>query len=148
MSENVKCQYCDKEYKAKGIHVHEAQCKENPDNKVVDKSVMKDTEKSNETEPAIRVMTEGQLRKQAESMKKRIMADEYVDILVVPTDAYPEGTKRMIGLNGVNFSVPVGIHFPKGVPKCIADVYYDSHKRTKEAQNKAKAQLTGEIKVV
>ena len=140
MSDLVKCQYCGKEYKEKGIHVHEAQCKMNPDN------IVHEEPKKDET-PEVQVMTENELKKDLNTMKAKIQSCPKKDIFVFPDEAYPKGSKRMVAVNGVVYSIPVGIHFTgeNGVPEPIYDAYMDSYTRTEEAKGKMEKQLKKEI---
>lgn len=91
--------------------------------------------------------SEGQLSRVHNSFKKQLEAEEYVNILIPPTQLYPEGSNQPIGLNGVVYTVPVGIEFEKGVPKSIYAVWKNSYDMDREARMKMKKVLTGKISV-
>lgn len=88
------------------------------------------------------------LEKEYKTMREKILAQEHVDIFVVPTQLYPSGSKLPVSVNGVTFEIPVGIKFKKGVPQCIADAYETSYQADLEIKGKIEKELTGEIKIL
>jgi len=135
-----KCQYCNKEYKS-GLTMHEKFCKENPTNK---EDIMK--EKIEEVTEVF-APSERDLTKIHTSFKQQLAAEEHVNILIPPTQLYPEGSNMPICLNGVTYTVPVGLEFEKGVPKSIYLVWKNSYDMDREARMKMKKVLTGKISV-
>jgi hypothetical protein len=93
------------------------------------------------------VPTEGQLTRAYNSFREQLAAEEHVDIMIPPTQLYPEGSNLPICLNGVTYTVPVGIMFEKGVPKSIYNVWKESYEADREARQKMKKALTGVISV-
>ena len=135
----MNCQYCKGEYQEKGLHNHEKSCKENPINKedIMEEKVLTD----------VKVPSEGEMNRGQNSFKQQLAAEEHVDILIPPTQLYPEGSTMPICLNGVVYNVPVGIEFEKGVPKSIRDVWKESYDMDRAARAKMKKVLTGKISV-
>lgn len=145
--------------------MHEKACKENPLNKEnetmtdkeLDQAATLTTETTNETTQEETVKqtvkeikeppTEGQLTKVYNSFREQLAAEEQVDIMIPPTQLYPEGSNMPICLNGVTYTIPVGIKFEKGVPKSIYSVWEDSYNMDREARMKMKKVLTGVISV-
>jgi len=146
--------------------MHEKACKENPLNK--ENEAMTDKELNQAVEPkaepvneiapeetSVKVAkketkeppTEGQLTKAYNSFRDQLEAEEQVDIMIPPTQLYPEGSNMPICLNGVTYTIPVGIKFDKGVPKSIYAVWEDSYNMDREARMKMKKVLTGVISV-
>lgn len=93
------------------------------------------------------VPSEGQLNKVHNSFRQQLAAEEHVNILIPPTQLYPEGSNLPICLNGVTYTVPVGIEFEKGVPRSIYNVWKESYDMDREARMKMKKVLTGVISV-
>ena len=81
------------------------------------------------------------------SFKKQLEAEEFVNILIPPTQLYPEGSNMPICLNDVTYTVPVGVEFEKGVPKSIYAVWKNSYDMDRQARAKMKKVLTGVISV-
>lgn len=123
----VECKYCSKEFDEKGILNHEKSCKLNPAN--------------------ISVPSEGQLTKVYNNFREQLADEEHVNILIPPTQLYPEGSTMPICLNGVVYNIPVGIEFEKGVPKSIYTVWKESYDMDREARKKMTKKLTGVISV-
>lgn len=132
----MNCQYCDKEFNEKGINMHEKACKSNPANAKPE---------NGQTEP--NNPSEGQLNKIHNSFRQVLASEKHVDILIPPTQLYPEGSNMPICLNGVTYTVPVGIEFTKGVPESIYNVWKESYNADREARMKMKKVLTGVISV-
>jgi hypothetical protein len=137
----TNCQYCGKECKEKGLLMHEKSCKENPINKTEETKL----EEKKSTE--VTVPSEGQLNKVHNSFRQQLAAEEHVNIMIPPTQLYPEGSNMPICLNGVVYTIPVGIEFEKGVPKSIYNVWKESYDMDREARMKMKKVLTGVISV-
>ena len=93
------------------------------------------------------VPSEGKLNKIYNNFKEQLADEEHVDILIPPTQLYPEGSNMPVCLNGVVYNIPVGIEFPKGVPKSIHAVWKQSYDMDREARMKMKKALTGVISV-
>ncbi|MHC1722737.1 MAG: hypothetical protein AB9836_05980 [Aminipila sp.] len=81
------------------------------------------------------------------AFKQQLAEEEHVDIFIPPTQLYPEGSNMPVCLNGVTYTIPVGISFDKGVPKSIYNVWKTSYDADREARNKMKKALTGEISI-
>lgn len=137
----ANCQYCGKEYKEKGLLMHEKSCKANPINKT------EETKMEEKKSTEVIVPSEGQLNKVHNSFRQQLAAEEHVNILIPPTQLYPEGSNLPICLNGVTYTVPVGIEFEKGVPRSIYNVWKESYDMDREARMKMKKVLTGVISV-
>jgi hypothetical protein len=95
----------------------------------------------------VSVPSEGQLNKAQNSFREQLKSEEHVNILIPPTQLYPEGSNLPICLNGVTYTIPVGIEFEKGVPKSIYNVWKESYDMDREARLKMKKVLTGKISV-
>lgn len=139
----ANCQYCNNEYQEKGLFNHEKACKLNPIN-ISEENQM---EEKIEEKIEVSVPSEGQLNRVHNSFKKQLQEEEHVNILIPPTQLYPEGSNQPIGLNGVVYTVPVGIEFEKGVPKSIYNVWKNSYDMDREARMKMKKVLTGKISI-
>ena len=92
-------------------------------------------------------LSEGQLTKTHNSFKQALKDEEQVNILIPPTQLYPEGSSMPICLNGVTYTVPVGLEFEKGVPKSIYKVWKESYDMDRAARMKMKKVLSGKISV-
>ena len=92
-------------------------------------------------------VTERDMAVEYKSFKDQLAAEEHVDIMIPPTQMYPEGSSMVIALNGVNFTIPVGIDFEKGVPRSIYNVWKTSYDADREARAKMKKKLTGVISI-
>ena len=94
-----------------------------------------------------KVATEVEMNKEYKSTLKQLQAMRKVPIFIVPTQARKKGTKCEIGINGVIYSIPVGIRFKAedGVPQPILDVYEDSYERTEQAEADLEVKLKKEV---
>ena len=98
-------------------------------------------------EKKIEAVTERDMAVQYKTLKEQYAAEEHVNIMIPPTQLYPEGTNAVIGLNGVNYTIPVGVEFEKGVPKSIYNVWKESYSADRAARAKMKKKLTGVISI-
>ena len=136
------CKYCNNEYQEKGLANHEKACKENPINKEEVK-----VEEKIEVITEVTVPSEGEMNRSQMSFKKQLELEEHVDIMIPPTQLYPEGSTMPICLNGVVYNIPVGIDFEKGVPKSIKNIWKESYDMDRAARAKMKKVLSGKISV-
>ncbi|SDG47583.1 hypothetical protein [Desulfosporosinus hippei] len=97
------------------------------------------------TEPV--EITERQLKKEYDSFKKQLAAEEHVNIMIPPTQLYPEGSSMPVCVNGVTYTIPVGIDFEKGVPKSVYQAWKNSYDADKSARDKMRKKLTGVISI-
>lgn len=138
MSEKFICEYCKGEFKSNaGLTGHQKFCELKPSNMGPEE----------ETKLEVIVATEGDMRKAYSSTRKQLNAMEKKPIFIVPTLADKTGSKKNICLNGVVYSVPIGIHFSaeEGVPQPILDIYLESYAKTEEVNVKMKTELKKEI---
>jgi len=87
------------------------------------------------------------MEKAYKDFKQQLAEEEHVDIFVPPTQLYPEGSNLPICLNGVTYTIPVGIQFEKGVPKSIHNVWKTAYEEDRLARNKMKKALNGQISI-
>lgn len=92
-------------------------------------------------------VTERDLAKEYTSFKEQLKAEKHVDIMIPPTQLYPEGSSMPISVNGCTYTIPVGIDFPEGVPKSIYQAWKYSYDADREARAKMKKKLTGVISI-
>ena len=92
-------------------------------------------------------VTEAHMAKEYSSFKEQLKHEKHVDIMIPPTQLYPEGSSMPICVNGVTYTIPVGIDFPEGVPKSIHAAWKYSYDADREARQKMKKKLTGVISI-
>ena len=92
-------------------------------------------------------VTEATMAKEYTSFKEQLKNEKHVDIMIPPTQLYPEGSSMPICVNGVTYTIPVGIDFPEGVPKSIHAAWKYSYDADREARQKMKKKLTGVISI-
>ena len=98
-------------------------------------------------EVTIPEVTEVHMAKEYTSFKEYLKHEKHVSIMIPPTQLYPEGSSLPICVNGVTYTVPVGIEFEDGVPESIHAAWKYSYDADRAARAKMKKKLTGVISI-